>query len=351
MSGAARIFWEMNEQKYKRQAINEYLLGSLPEAEAERFDELSITDDEFADSLAAAETDLVDDYVRGELAGATLENFESHYLASPLRRERVEFARTFQSYAARNTPPKRSENFACEKPHPDETPAGFLSSLDVFRNKFSALQWSFGAALLLLIVFGGFGIFSRLTERDAEIAGQIAATDTEPKTPPSLEKRKPENSNAGNGEIAAHVGNQSPPQLPPPESDKEQIKKLPGPSTVKTPAPSVVVFILAPPLRSGADQIKTVSIRRGATEVNALLELESADYPAYRVALADESGTNLWRSGGALKAVGADENKRLKIPLPARLLKNKIYTLTISGINSGGEAEIIGDYPFRVELK
>ncbi|MFN2493080.1 MAG: hypothetical protein ABR501_09385, partial [Pyrinomonadaceae bacterium] len=79
----------MSKQAYDDQTVTQYLLGSLPEAEAERFDELSFTDDEFADALMAAEKDLVDAYVQGELTGAELEQFKSHYLASPLRREQV----------------------------------------------------------------------------------------------------------------------------------------------------------------------------------------------------------------------------------------------------------------------
>ena len=72
---------QMNKQAYNDQSIIQYLLGSLPEAEAERFDELSFTDDEFAEELKAAEKELVDAYARGELAGAALEQFKSYYLA------------------------------------------------------------------------------------------------------------------------------------------------------------------------------------------------------------------------------------------------------------------------------
>jgi hypothetical protein len=42
-----------------------YLLGLLPDEEAERLDELSIADDELAWRLRAVEDDLVDAYVTG----------------------------------------------------------------------------------------------------------------------------------------------------------------------------------------------------------------------------------------------------------------------------------------------
>ena len=90
----------MNTKTYNNENLTAYLLGALPEADAEGFDELSFTDDDFASELSAAEKDLVDAYVNGELKGEKLQSFESYYLASPLRREKVEFARVFQQFAA-----------------------------------------------------------------------------------------------------------------------------------------------------------------------------------------------------------------------------------------------------------
>jgi hypothetical protein len=46
--------------------MRQYLLGSLPGDEAERLDELSVTDEAFAEALSVAERDLIDAYVQGE---------------------------------------------------------------------------------------------------------------------------------------------------------------------------------------------------------------------------------------------------------------------------------------------
>ena len=75
--------------------LERYLLGLLPEEDAERLDELSITDDNVAGRLRIVEDDLVDAYVSGELAGELLERFESFYLSSERRRQKVKFARSF----------------------------------------------------------------------------------------------------------------------------------------------------------------------------------------------------------------------------------------------------------------
>src|SRR5262249_29156432 len=77
------------------QTLVKFLLDLLPLEEAERLDELSIADDDVAARLHTAEQDLVDAYVRGVLTSETLERFESHYMAAPIRRRRVELARKF----------------------------------------------------------------------------------------------------------------------------------------------------------------------------------------------------------------------------------------------------------------
>src|SRR4051794_21549435 len=84
-----------DKPRYDDEQLVQYLLGLLPSEDAERLDEASIADDDVSARLRAAEDDLVDAYVRGTLLGETRTRFESHYLSSPRRRERVAAARTF----------------------------------------------------------------------------------------------------------------------------------------------------------------------------------------------------------------------------------------------------------------
>ena len=72
-----------------------YLLGLLPEEEAERLDEASVLDDEMASRLCGVEDDLVDAYVTETLDPNTRDHFEAFYLKSPRRREKVKFAKRF----------------------------------------------------------------------------------------------------------------------------------------------------------------------------------------------------------------------------------------------------------------
>ena len=57
------------ESIQREQQLVRYLLGLLPEEEAERLDEQSVVADEFAARLQCVENDLVDAYVSGTLEG------------------------------------------------------------------------------------------------------------------------------------------------------------------------------------------------------------------------------------------------------------------------------------------
>ena len=91
-----------------RQLIR-YLLGLLTDEEAERYDEQSIVDDDLAARLRVVEDNLVDAYVNGTLEEDLRQRFESFYLSSPRRREKVRFAARFLGAVDRASswPPRR----------------------------------------------------------------------------------------------------------------------------------------------------------------------------------------------------------------------------------------------------
>ena len=86
---------QLHESGHDDQQLVRYLLRLLPEEDAERIDDLSISDDEVSWRLRVVENDLVDAYVSGTLTGETVERFESFYLSSERRRQKVKFAGSF----------------------------------------------------------------------------------------------------------------------------------------------------------------------------------------------------------------------------------------------------------------
>jgi hypothetical protein len=79
----------------REKLIWRYLLGELAEADHTALEQELLIDRGKFDQVWAVENELVDSYVRGEMYRPARERFESHYLASPLHRERVAIAESF----------------------------------------------------------------------------------------------------------------------------------------------------------------------------------------------------------------------------------------------------------------
>ena len=323
----------MSEQRYNSQLIDKYLLGSLDEAETERFDGLSITDDQFAEALQAAEKDLVDAYVQGEIDGDELERFKSRYLASPMRREKVEFAQAFQGWVQDSVKGVQAQT-------PDEVAAKSTGSNWLVPGIFGvprfSWQWGFAIVAMTLLIAAGLLVFQNVHLR-RQVAQVQVSSDEQRQREEELKK-----------EIEAQrlTTSQTEQEMARERSERERLEQELKQRKPQLPAGGTVVsLILTSPLR-GAGQVSTISIRPGTDQVAAQLQLEAADYSAYQVALIDPAAhETLWRSG-TLKA--RSTGKSLSAQFPANLLRPQTYILRVSGVTANGKIEVMSDYPFKV---
>lgn len=330
--------------QYDKKKLTKYLLGELSEADAEAFDEASFSDARFADDLSAAENDLIDAYLQNELKGAEREKFETVYPATKHRREKVEFARSLQTFAEKEISAAK----------PEKESAGFFASWNIFNNR--AWQFGFAAAALLVLFFGifWFAIFRRGNSND-----EIVLQKT-----PTPQAIAPENKNSNVEKVPSAIEsaandnsqktNQKQTEINRKNANKtavEPTKPLEKEKPVSTPQkPIIATFFLAPPLRS-ANKIPLFNVPKTTSQINIGLQLEADEYDSYHVTLINETGDiNLWRRG-SLKSTGKNGNKVLNVSFPAKLLNSGFYSLTVSGVTKNGEAEIIANYPFRVGLK
>ena len=81
-------------------AIRGYLLGRLPEADADALEEAYFGRPDILERIRGVEDDLLDDYVAGRLEPAEVHALESRYLASAPLRERVAAARALHRATA-----------------------------------------------------------------------------------------------------------------------------------------------------------------------------------------------------------------------------------------------------------
>ena len=305
----------MKERSYNRQLLQEYLFSTLSAEETERLDELSFTDDRFVQELRAVEDDLVDTYVRGELDARLHTQFETRYLSSPLRREKVGLAQALHNYEL--------ENRRLVAKHRDQR-----SALRTFFPQFltnRAWQWTFAAVLLVLIGLSGWLIFQKRR------VNQV---------PPSELAR---NSAEKDRVASANASHELQPELAKPSGETVS-------QETKKPEPGVAVEIasiaLAPQVRSETT-VPAVSVKSATGYVAVGLDLEPNEYSLYRVELLRQSTREvLWRANN-LSSRKHDGDQIVNVRLPAGLLRNESYVLSVSGLSKKG-SELISDYRFRV---
>jgi len=320
----------VSKQDYNDKTLREYLLGLLPEAEAERLDELSVTEEEFAQHLRTAENDLIDAYVNGELIGNELLQFPGQYLGSPLRVERVRFAQAFQSTY------KTRDEMERTKTDDDTEDNSKTSPISVFSfSNWSTLKWGLVASSLLLFFVASWFIFQQIRPRPQQTPLQAAGatTDTEQK---------------GSNDQGPRPSERTQPTSDGATIERERLaqRSTTQPANLQRPS-RIVAFVLKPQMRSVL-QPAELTIPNDTTSVALTLQLEPSDANYYRTILTEASGDRtVWKSG-RIKPTTTDEITVLHIRLPAALLKQQVYRIRAVGIYPNGTTETTNEYSFRV---
>src|SRR5262245_31986291 len=83
----------MNDAQENENSFYRFLLGDLSPVEQERIEIRLLEDLEFQELIQAAEFDLIDDYIRGDLTAEDVRRFERVFLNSHARRRKLVTAR------------------------------------------------------------------------------------------------------------------------------------------------------------------------------------------------------------------------------------------------------------------
>ncbi len=272
--------------------LRRYLLGLVPEAEAEPLDERSIADEEFALLLRAAEYDLADAYAAGELSGEELDAFRAVYLSSATTRDTVRFADALLKYQERPTR--------------------------------SWATWALAAAALVLLATSAYQLGEnwRLRRDVASVRAETAALADRAR---KLQQQLDERSSADTTAAA------TPPR-----------------ATEPVTIPVIASFILAPSMR-GIDAM-TIAIPPGSERVRLHLPLETdTRAPSYDAVLKDAATRQtVWR-GTDFHLIGG-KSAAVAVTLPADVLGARGYVVELSGVRAAGAPEPAGTYPFRVVM-
>jgi hypothetical protein len=100
--------------------IKNYLLGQVSEQEESEVEMRLLADPEFYDELSIVEDELIDQYLGNTLSDTERQSFQSHFVSSPERHQKVRFARALKKYVAVNAEeeasPRASSIFSLRHP-------------------------------------------------------------------------------------------------------------------------------------------------------------------------------------------------------------------------------------------
>jgi hypothetical protein len=272
--------------------LMKYLLGGLAEEEQVRIEDRAFADPAFMDALQAAEADLIDAYVQGELTAFDRRAFEYRFLVSPVRRSKVEFARALAQVGGET----KAFEFATDEP--------VWKRLFAFGAGWSPAVQAAAASAVLIVAAAA----TWLTFENATLRSRIAG----------LEAR---------------------------QHQLEEQSRAQGPTASRTPVASL---IFAAGL-SRAETRRNVLELGSSTEIARIeIQLEARDdYPRYRAELRTSSGEDVMTQNN-LSSSGPAGQASVVFNTSADLLRSGSYELALKGVAPGNRVEDIGYYYFRV---
>ena len=281
-----------------------YLLGELSESAKAPIEEQLFRDEHYFAQLQLIEDQLVDDYVCEALPPAQRQQFETGYLISARRRQKLQLAQELKKTLA--TLP---ENRAVQERITRWQAALAFWPKPVWRAGLMA------TALVLLLIGSWFVMQSGRTSPPVPIIANVAAPPPQPTESPR----------------------------PTPQ---------PAPATIHSTAPpripATIVSVLSPGLlRDDTAATPKIVITTQVTSVTLQLKYQpNPAYSTYRAVLETVAGKPLFTRDN-LKPTP----QFLRLTIPAQTLATNDYVLNLSGKNAQGEYEEVNDYSFRVVKK
>ena len=283
----------------------QYLLGMLPQREAEEFEEQCFADDDLFEEMSALENDLIDSFVRGELSEAERQQFEKGYLISPARRANVQFSRALAGELSTAQPGKAA------------TKSRTLPALFSLQGWPGQLAWAAMAAVVLVGVSWMMVVNRRLHHEIDLMRAQEAELQHQEQ------------------ELRSQIA-----QL--------DAKMQPSDGGRQIAGPEIISLILTPGLsRSDAPAGKLV-IAPAPSRVRIELYLEHDDYRGYRASVANALGPRIWESKDLQSHAGPQGGKIVTLEISSSILQSGDYLIHLDGRGAKDQFEEAADYRFQV---
>jgi anti-sigma factor RsiW len=318
----------MNELE---QTMQRYLLGELSESEQSALEEKYFTDPQTFNEVLEIESELVDGYVRGQLANEVRERFEQTYMANPARGERIKFAAALAARLDQTKQPVTNREQAT-------LPVSWWQRLLVsLRGQSPTLKFSMALATLVVVLGGVWFFVESQRRQQSELARTQAAREAQQRRERELSQPPAEQGKQAE-ELAAERGRveRSPEQTPQPSP------------TISSAPRTVSLALIVGGVRGGDNtKIPTLVIPPDATQARLLVTLKENNYPSYRASLQTIAGVEIFSQTG-VKPGRAKTGASFVFTVPAHQLAAGDYVLTLRGNNPDGEVDDLSKSLFRV---
>ena len=289
-----------------KETLVRYILGELPEEERENLEARYFVSDEAWAELQAAETDLIDSYLRNELSQQQRERFEKYFLASPRRQHRLEFARLQISAASQS----------------GQEPAASAPAKPVVARPRFMLQFGFATAIVALMIAVVIITIQNLRLRD-----QLSAMSSQQTT---LQQQLAELRQQLANLKESHDWGQGSVEL------------------LSQDQPTISLLLVPGALRGSGSASPVLPVSSVPSNVLLLLELKEDSFASYDVALRTVEGKQIQRLDGLKSTQVSGIGPAVAVKLSSKQFRRGDYIATLSGRNKQGKAEVIDSFTFTV---
>lgn len=311
--------------------IRRFLLDKMSEEERFEFEKRFVADGHLFEQITAVEDELIEKYVRGWMRPEESAEFETVFLVTKKRRDRIEFARTFIDQI---TVTDSLLTDVVEENTPKEY---FFASILQW---FSIPKVAMAGAMAFLVVFVGVWMFSSLlAPNQPEVA--FEPNNGSLGTLPTIKSTEPVNPSfpVNSTETPESTANVETKQVP-------TATKTPAPTpppAIEQPVRNPVLALFSGNLRSGGSN-NILTLTNEANAATFILNLPSTDYGTYAAVVTDADGNKIAQFN-KLKAWKG----RIRLVVSANQLKTGDYLIRLDGRNRSGENESVADFQFRID--
>jgi hypothetical protein len=286
--------------------IDSYLLGDLSGKDCTAVEDRLFLDHNFFETIQFHEDELIDDYIHGNLSAREKTLFETNFLASPRRKERLKTALALDAYIAQQVPPQARSNW--------------LTRFRITQKGAFLPRLAFAACMLAIILAGLVVSIKLHRQREsAEAVRQLSA-------PPQETGDSHERAN-----------------LPATETNA-RTPALPGARIGQSA--DVASLVLPPGLVRGNEE-HILEIRKDVRVVRLLLEA-TYELPAgdYAVVIHNVSNVHVWTKNLQLTRT---QRPPLQLDIPVEVLPLGTYTVSLSKTGSDAVSYPPIEYAFVVK--